>query len=136
MHIVYLSIGSNLGNREENLRRAVRMIGQRAGRVTSQSSVYKSKAWGFESVHRFANIAIRIETGLSPLDLLHTTQQIELDMGRTGKTVNGQYQDRIIDIDILLYDKQQVNLPELRIPHPLMQLRDFVMIPLQEILEK
>jgi 2-amino-4-hydroxy-6-hydroxymethyldihydropteridine diphosphokinase len=76
-----------------------------------------------------------METTLEPLEVLAETQKIEREMGRTIKSVNGEYHDRIIDIDILLYDDLHINTPQLTIPHPLMEERDFVMIPLREILK-
>ncbi len=82
----------------------------------------------------FVNAAVCVTTSLSPHDVLKLTQGIERDMGRTVKSVNGQYHDRIIDIDILLYDDIKLDEPDLKIPHPLMHQRDFVMKPLRDIL--
>ena len=140
VHTVYLSLGSNLGDKEQNLLTAIAEIGRRIGPIKAQSAFLATEPWGFESENTFLNAAIRIETNLSPIALLDETQQIERDMGRTQKssancqlsTVN--YQDRIIDIDILLYDDLHIDTPRLTIPHPLMQQRDFVLIPLKEIL--
>ena len=140
MHTVYLSLGTNLGDKERNLLLAIAEIGRRIGPIKAQSAFLATEPWGFESENTFLNAAIRIETNLSPIALLDETQQIERDMGRTQKssancqlsTVN--YQDRIIDIDILLYDDLHIDTPRLTIPHPLMQQRDFVLIPLKEIL--
>lgn len=132
-HTAYLSLGTNLGDKEHNLLSAISEIRRRIGPVKAQSAFLATRPWGFESPHTFLNAAIRIETALSPLDLLHQTQQIERDMGRKHKSVNGQYHDRIIDIDILLYDDLHIATPELTIPHPHMHERDFVLIPLKEI---
>ncbi len=132
-HTAYLSLGTNLGDKEQNLLSAISEIRRRIGPVKAQSAFLATRPWGFESPHTFLNAAIRIETALSPLDLLHQTQQIERDMGRKHKSVNGQYHDRIIDIDILLYDDLHIATPELTIPHPHMHERDFVLIPLKEI---
>ena len=140
VHTVYLSLGTNLGDKEQNLLTAIAEIGRRIGPIKAQSAFLATEPWGFESENTFLNAAIRIETNLSPIALLDETQQIERDMGRTQKssancqlsTVN--YQDRIIDIDILLYDGLHIDTPRLTIPHPLMQHRDFVLIPLKEIL--
>lgn len=140
VHTVYLSLGTNLGDKEQNLLTAIAEIGRRIGPIKAQSAFLATEPWGFESENTFLNAAIRIETNLSPIALLDETQQIERDMGRTQKssanchlsTVN--YQDRIIDIDILLYDDLHIDTPRLTIPHPLMQQRDFVLIPLKEIL--
>lgn len=147
---VYLGLGSNLGDKEEHLRRAIALIGERVGEVIRQSSFIETEPWGFKSENRFLNAVILCETTLSPRQLLRTTQQIERDMGKSRKhdTVRNQrsalhstldtkystqYKDRPIDIDILLYDDIIVDEPDLKIPHPLMQERDFVMVPLREI---
>lgn len=133
MHTVYLSLGTNLGNKEHNLSEAIRMLGKSVGEVVRQSSFIATEPWGFESDNAFLNCAVCIHTVHSPFDVLHLTQDIERDMGRMSKSVDGQYHDRIIDIDILLYDDIEINTPLLTIPHPLMHERDFVMIPLKEI---
>ena len=137
MHKVYLGLGTNLGDREGNIRQAVRLIGERVGKVTRQSSLIETEPWGFESEHRFLNAVILCETSQTPRQVLETTQQIERDMGRkkitNRKSGSRTYSDRPIDIDILLYDDLTVDEPDLRIPHPLMHERDFVMIPLEEI---
>jgi 2-amino-4-hydroxy-6-hydroxymethyldihydropteridine diphosphokinase len=139
-HQVYLGLGSNLGDCRKNLERAIRLIGDRVGRVIRQSSFIETKPWGFESEHRFVNAVVLCETTKTPREVLLLTQQIERDMGRrkvngAGLMVNGQriYTDRIVDIDILLYDDLTIDEPDLKIPHPLMHQRDFVMIPLKEI---
>ena len=139
-HQVYLGLGSNLGDCRKNLERAIRLIADRVGAVTRQSSFIETEPWGFESENRFLNAVILCETTQTPREVLRLTQQIERDMGRRkvvggGLTVNGQriYSDRIVDIDILLYDDLTVDEPDLKIPHPLMHQRDFVMIPLKEI---
>ena len=132
-HTAYLSLGTNLGDKEHNLLSAISEIRRRIGPVKAQSAFLATRPWGFESPHTFLNAAIRIETALSPLDLLHQTQQIERDMGRKHKSVNGQYHDRIIDIDILLYGNEIVKSDRLTIPHPLMHKRDFVLEPLAAI---
>ena len=133
MHTVYLSLGTNLGDKERNLHAAIAEIGKRVGSIKAQSAFLATEPWGFESEHPFLNAAVRVETQLTPLALLHTTQQIERDMGRTHKSEGGKYHDRIIDIDILLYDDLRLSSPQLTIPHPLMHKRDFVLIPLKEI---
>ena len=134
MHIVYLSLGTNLGDKEQNLLSAITEIDRRIGSVRAQSAFLSSEPWGFESEHTFLNAAVCVETELSPNALLRATQQIERDMGRTQKSVDGKYHDRIIDIDILLYDDLHINTKKLTIPHPRMYERDFVLIPLREIL--
>lgn len=134
MHKVYLSLGSNLGDRKYEIKRAVELIGERIGAVERVSSLYETEPWGFSSDNMFVNAAVCVSTRLTPRALLEATQAIERDMGRTAKSVNGQYHDRTIDIDILLYDNIKVDEPDLNIPHPLMNERDFVMKPLKEIL--
>lgn len=133
MHQVYLSLGTNLGNRKRNIREAIERIEELVGVVMRQSALYETKPWGFSSPNDFINACILIETALAPRQLLEALQGIENEMGRTLKSVNGEYHDRIIDIDILLYDDLKVNDPDLVIPHPLMEEREFVMVPLREI---
>ena len=155
-HVVYLGLGTNLGNKKANIRRAVRKIEELIGTVERQSALYETEPWGFSSENMFVNAVVRVQTELSPMQLLRVTQQIERDMGRTRKSVRRSgsessitgdsqphggeqlpvYHDRPIDIDILLYDDLTVDEPELKIPHPLMQERDFVMIPLREIIDE
>ena len=130
---VYLGLGSNLGDKCLHLRTAINEIEKRIGHVECQSAFVETEPWGFESDNTFVNAVVRVDTALSPLDLLKETQTIERGMGRTHKTVDGKYSDRIIDIDILLYGDVEINLPELVVPHPRMHERDFVMKPLEEV---
>ena len=111
---------------------AAALLAERVGDVLALSGFYETEPWGFQSENTFLNAALQLETSLSPLELLKATQQIEVEMGRTQKS-NGTYHDRIIDIDILLYDDLILQTPELTLPHPLMQDRRFVMEPLLEI---
>lgn len=146
MHEVYLGLGSNLGDREQQLRQAVRLVDERVGRVVRQSSFIQTEPWGFQSEHLFLNAAICCLTDKTPREVLQLTQQIERDLGKTKAhathrpssllhlTSSILHHDRPIDIDILLYDDWKVDEPDLKIPHPLMHQRDFVMIPLKEIL--
>ena len=139
-HQVYLGLGSNLGNRWENLEQAIRFIDEQIGPVTRQSSFIETEPWGFQSDNRFLNAVILCETDKTPREILRLTQQIERDMGRRKnvkrRLTNRTYADRPIDIDILLYDDLTVDEPDLKIPHPLMYERDFVMQPLREINNK
>ena len=130
---VYLGLGTNMGDKEMNLRTAVQWINDRIGKVTSLSSFYETAPWGFVSENRFLNAAVCVETELKPLEVLHQTQAIERELGRTHKSVNGVYSDRIIDIDLLLYEDVVMQSPELTLPHPLMTERGFVLEPLAEI---
>ena len=130
---VYLGLGTNLGNKEENLTRAIEHLSLVLGPCAAQSPFIETAPWGFESSNSFLNCAVAFDTHLAPLELLDTTERIERELGRTLKSEDGNYHDRIIDIDILLYDDLHLSSPELTIPHPLMGQRDFVMIPLREI---
>ncbi len=134
MPIAYLSLGSNLGDRHATMRRAIDMLNAGAGTVDRQSSPIETEPWGFESPNRFLNMCVRLTTTLTPEQLLLATQAIERQLGRTMKSDSGQYHDRPIDIDILTYDDLHIATPTLTIPHPLMHERDFVMIPLREIM--
>ena len=134
IHKVYFSLGSNLGDKAGNIREAINRIGELIGEVDRQSTLLITEPWGFESDNSFVNAAVRCITTLSPFEILHLTQDIERAMGRTVKSSDGQYHDRIIDIDILMYDDIHITTPELTLPLPLINDRDFVMIPLSEIL--
>lgn len=139
MHQAYLGLGSNLGDREEHIRKAIALIGESIGLVIRQSSLIETEPWGFESSNKFLNGVILVETSLTPRQLLKATQKIERQLGRKKKSTDSclltpvSYSDRSIDIDILLYDDLTVDEPDLKIPHLLMEQRDFVMIPLNEI---
>lgn len=135
---VYIGLGTNLGDKEQNLRDAVHRIEEQIGKVLSLSAFYVTAPWGFASENSFLNAAACVETQLSPLEVLQETQTIERELGRTKKSVNGGYSDRLIDIDLLLYDDLVLSVTsadgaELNLPHPLMAQRDFVMRPLAEI---
>ena len=132
-HEVYLGLGTNLGDKVQNLKDAISRISDAVGRILRQSSFIETEPWGFESSNRFLNAVVCCETEKPPREVLLLTQQIERDMGRKQKSVSVGYVDRPIDIDILLYDDLTVDEPDLKIPHPLMHQRDFVMIPLEEI---
>ncbi|WP_071147583.1 2-amino-4-hydroxy-6-hydroxymethyldihydropteridine diphosphokinase [Bacteroides ihuae] len=130
---VYLGLGTNLGDKEQNLRNAIEEIEERIGKIISLSAFYVTTPWGFDSENSFLNAAICVETSFSPISVLLETKKIELQMGRTHKSVGGIYSDRLIDIDLLLYDDLLLNTDELVLPHPLMTQRLFVMEPLAEI---
>ena len=134
MHNLYLSLGSNLGNREQALHQAITLIDERIGSVYRISRFIETEPWGFQSQNKFLNAAILVHTMLSPRRCLDETKLIECELGRMLKSTDGVYHDRTIDIDLLLYDDLQINEPDLVIPHPQMHEREFVMIPLQEIL--
>ncbi|MBN2766280.1 MAG: 2-amino-4-hydroxy-6-hydroxymethyldihydropteridine diphosphokinase [Paludibacteraceae bacterium] len=132
MSLTFLALGSNLGNREKNLQSAITQISVNVGNVLTVSGFIETKPVGFVSENNFLNAVMLVSTSLSPLALLHETQLIERDMGRSVKS-NGSYSDRLIDIDILLYDTMLIDTPQLKIPHPLITERDFVLKPLLEI---
>lgn len=129
-------MGTNLGDKRKNIAEAINNIGELVGDVVRQSALYETEPWGFRSDNRFVNAAVCVDTQLSPRRLLEVTQRIEREMGRTLKSDGGEYHDRIIDIDILLYGDLHIDEPDLKIPHPLMHERDFVMTPLNEIMEE
>lgn len=132
MAIVYLSLGTNIGNKRRNMITAAALLAERVGDVLALSDFCETEPWGFESENFFLNAAVKMKTSFLPLELLQITQQIEKELGRTEKS-NGVYHDRIIDIDILLYDNEILQIPGLTLPHPLMHERKFVMDPLSEI---
>ena len=132
MAIAYLALGTNIGNKRRNMITAAALLAERVGDVLALSGFYETEPWGFQSENTFLNAALQLDTSLSPLELLKATQEIEIEMGRTQKS-NGAYHDRIIDIDILLYEALVLQTPELTLPHPLMHERLFVMEPLAEI---
>lgn len=127
----YLSLGSNLKNKLKNLEQAVLTLGEKLGEVKSISSVYESKAWGFQGGD-FYNLCLQIETHYSAEELLLKTQALERDLGRNRSKKSG-YQDRCIDIDMLLYENHSVESENLTLPHPRMLDRKFVLLPLAEI---
>ena len=132
-HIVYIGLGSNLGDGPKNLDRAVAELRKEVGEVLYTSAYIESEPWGFESEHRFTNAVTVVSTTLEPLDLLDLTQRIERRMGRTRKRKRGEgYSDRVIDLDLLVYDDVQIDSERLTLPHPHITDRDFVRLPLEE----
>ncbi|MCQ2065165.1 MAG: 2-amino-4-hydroxy-6-hydroxymethyldihydropteridine diphosphokinase [Bacteroidaceae bacterium] len=133
MATLYLSLGTNLGDRRKNISSALELIARNVGTVVAASDIIETEPWGFDSANSFLNMAVKVETGLTPLDALHATQDIERQLGRSEKTHDGHYRDRLIDIDLLMYDNLVMDTPELTLPHPLMRRRRFVMEPLAQI---
>jgi 2-amino-4-hydroxy-6-hydroxymethyldihydropteridine diphosphokinase len=131
MHTVFLGLGSNLGNSLEMIEKTYSIIQENIGDIVQKSSVYKTKAWGFESQYDFYNTVIKIHTHFDAFELLTRIKNIEKDLGRTKKSKN--YEDRVIDIDILYFSNQLVNDEQLIIPHPQISSRNFVLYPLEEI---
>ena len=129
---VYLGLGSNEGNRAALLEQAIALLAEKAGTVVSRSSILETEPWGFASEHKFLNMVVAIDTSLSPTRLLDVTQRIERRLGRRKKT-SSNYQDRPIDIDILLYGNRIIHTTRLDVPHPLILQREFVWRPLLEI---
>ena len=129
MHKVYLSLGSNLGETKTNLQTAMALLEEQV-HITRQSSYYETEPVGYEDQPWFLNMVLEGETKLSPFELLAFTQSIEGRMKRIKTMVNGP---RNIDVDILLYDDENIQSNHLTIPHPRMQQRNFVMVPLYEI---
>ena len=132
MATAYLGLGTNVGNKRGNLVTAAALLAERVGDVLALSGFYETEPWGFESENLFLNAALKLDTLCSPEELLDATQSIEREMGRTIKS-EGVYHDRIIDIDILLYDNLIIQTSSLVLPHPLMHERFFVLEPLNEI---
>lgn len=130
---VFLGLGTNLGDKEENLRSAIDKINSRIGKIISRSGFYATEPWGFSSENSFLNAVVCMETPLSPQEVLVRTQEIEKALGRTHKSAGGIYRDRLIDVDLLLYDQLVLKTETLELPHPLMTERKFVMEPLAEI---
>lgn len=129
---VFLGLGSNQGNKFQQLEDALGKINEQIGEIIHISSVYESAPWGFESENTFYNIVIACQTKLAPFDLLEKTENIERATGRI-KSTEGVYHDRKIDIDILYYNDLILDTKELKIPHPAIWDRDFVYVPLLEI---
>lgn len=130
--MIYISLGTNLGNRLENLVEAVRACMQGGMRLIEVSSVYESEAWGFQASTSFYNCVAVFESDKSPDEILSLTQEIELKLGRTAKTLAG-YESRIIDLDLLFIDEKVINKANLKIPHEKMADRKFVLLPLNEL---
>ena len=130
MKKVYLSIGGNLGNRTANLAKAIFLIEQRIGQVLALSSLYKTKAWGVENQPDFLNQALIVATVLSPEKVLEYALHIETLMGRKREQ---KWYTRLIDIDLLFFEQEIIKTPDLTLPHPFLEKRNFVLVPLAQI---
>lgn len=130
MPIVYIGIGSNLGNREKNCAHAIELLKKKGVIVNKSSSLYKTEPWGIKDQPEFINMAIEIETDLKPYELLAVLKKVEAEIGRKKSYKWGP---RPIDLDILLFSNIIIDEDNLKIPHPLMHEREFVLRPLQEI---
>jgi len=131
MRQVYLLFGSNKGDCLVQIESAIKEIEQKVGKILTKSSIYKSEPWGFKSEKYFLNQVVLVETEYSPKELLDITLNIEAFLGR--KRVTKGYESRTIDIDILFYDDLIINTENLKIPHPMIALRRFTLVPLNEI---
>ncbi|MBT8220613.1 MAG: 2-amino-4-hydroxy-6-hydroxymethyldihydropteridine diphosphokinase [Bacteroidia bacterium] len=129
-HILYLSTGSNIGNRKDNLARAYQLIQDRIGTVIRQSSLYETEAWGIQNQRVFFNQILYIHTKLSVEEVLECMKDIESEMGRIRED---KWKERIIDIDILFYDDLIYESPDLTVPHPHLHNRNFILVPFLEI---
>jgi len=128
---LYILLGGNLGDKQKVFSDARALLLEQVGEITALSAIYETEPWGFESTDYFWNQVLEISTALSPEELLRQTQQIELQLGRIRKAT--QYDSRIIDIDILFYGNQIIESDNLSVPHPRIQERKFVLVPLCEI---
>lgn len=126
-----LQLGTNLGDRKSNLEKAHALIKNEVGNITASSSIYETDAWGNQNQEAFLNQVIKVKTTKSPIDLLSTIKNIESTIGRVPKE---KWSARIIDIDILYFEKLQLNTEELTIPHPFIRERRFVLAPLNELI--
>jgi 2-amino-4-hydroxy-6-hydroxymethyldihydropteridine diphosphokinase len=131
---VLLSLGSNLGDKIEHLEKAIEAIKVSVGELEYISSHFYSEPWGFQSENEFVNLCLTCFTKLTPTELLEKIKEIEASMGR-NKSISG-YEDRCIDIDVIFYNQDEIQSDQLTIPHPHFKNRAFVMIPLQEIINK
>ncbi|MBL4862458.1 MAG: 2-amino-4-hydroxy-6-hydroxymethyldihydropteridine diphosphokinase [Crocinitomicaceae bacterium] len=131
--LIFLSLGSNLGDRFLHLSNALQQIEQRIGEITRTSSVFETPPYGFEADTNFLNMCLGVTTQLTPEEVLVETQQIEIALGRKEKSKHSTYSSRTIDLDIILYNSLIITLPELTIPHPRFHERRFVLEPLSEI---
>jgi 2-amino-4-hydroxy-6-hydroxymethyldihydropteridine diphosphokinase len=131
MNFVFLCIGSNLGERDNNLTRALAYVERSIGDIVRSSAIYETDPWGFKTESKFLNMVIKVKTECNPQELLGAILQIEKDLGR--KRNGAHYSSRIMDIDILFYNDLVLNDPDLTIPHPLIAARKFVLVPLCEI---
>lgn len=128
-HQIYLSLGSNLGDRLSNLRKAISLLPPKVG-INQQSSVYETEPWGYTDQPSFLNQIIRAETDLEPVELLALLKSIETSIGRKETF---RFGPRLIDLDILFYDDFVMETPQLTIPHPRITERAFILVPLAEI---
>ncbi len=131
--LAYLSLGSNVGDRERHLENAQRELAEHVGKIVSVSPLYENPPFGFEAEQHFLNLCLCIQTTLSPSELLQKCNKIEFSIGRVKKSTNGMYHSRCIDIDIILFNNLTIDSEALTIPHPHFRKRRFVLKPLNDI---
>jgi 2-amino-4-hydroxy-6-hydroxymethyldihydropteridine diphosphokinase len=132
MNTVYIGVGTNIGDKYQNIWRAYKHVQKSIGTITSKSSIYISPPWGFDANEDFYNSVIIIKSEFDPLEILFKLKKIEEEMGRKPKA-GGNYESRIIDLDILDFNNKIFVHPDLHIPHQFIEERSFVAIPLKEI---
>jgi 2-amino-4-hydroxy-6-hydroxymethyldihydropteridine diphosphokinase len=132
-HRIFFGLGSNLGDKEKNIEEAYRRIEERIGKIVSKSAFYVTRPEGFQSENWFVNTVCEVISEVPVEKVFAITQTIEKQLGRTEKSINGKYADRVIDIDMLMVDDCIIDTPELTVPHPRMHLRRFVLVPFSEI---
>jgi deoxyguanosine kinase len=133
LRVAYLSIGSNEGDRLENISKSIQLINKLLGEIISLSSIYENPPLGFEAELNFYNLCIAINTSLNPFELLDQLKNIEKEIGRKSKSHEGVYTSRCIDIDILFFEETIIDSIELSIPHMHLNNRRFVLEPMNEI---
>ena len=142
MHRAIILAGGNIGDVAARFVEAERLLAERGAKVVAKSQNYESEAWGFESEMLFVNVAWEVETALEPEQLLDALQEVEALLGRdrevekVQKAQNGaRYCSRTLDLDILFYDEEHISTARLKVPHPLIMEREFVITPLCELLQ-
>ncbi len=133
MNLVYLSLGTNMGDRVANIEQAYSLIEHSLGTINKKSGMYETPPWGFASSFNFINTVVLLETEKNLEELFTRLKQIEKEIGRKKTANSTTYEDRIIDIDILDFNGKIMHSNELIIPHPRIEFRSFVLIPLAEI---
>ena len=130
MNTVYIQLGSNIGERESFITKSMHKVECNIGKIITASSIFETTAWGNENQNNFLNSVIEIKTPFDAFTVLQKSQEIENNLGRKR---SDKWGERTIDIDILFYNNKIINTKELIIPHPLIQKRNFVLVPLSEI---
>jgi 2-amino-4-hydroxy-6-hydroxymethyldihydropteridine diphosphokinase len=132
MNVAYLCLGGNLGDRAASLKTAIDEINKKVGEVDAISHTYETEAWGVINQQAYLNVCLELKTKLNPEELIENLLNIESDLGRK-RDVYHTYEPRTIDLDILFFNDEMIDLNHLVIPHPRLHLRKFVLIPLNDI---